>query len=84
MVIDETPVVLIEWQDIVGMGSGWVTHQEIMEAQPATMVTVGWVLRETEDFLVVGATVEIGGDGQLGDVSVIPKAVVVRRLPLGA
>jgi hypothetical protein len=80
----ETPLapVLIEWLDIVGVDSAWLSRDDLESLEPTLMVTAGWVLKETEEFLVIAGTLEVGGDLQVGNVNCIPKSVVVSRKPL--
>lgn len=46
-------LVLIEWVDSSG-GSGWIPVDEI-EEEPIIIRSVGWVLRETKDIIVIAA-----------------------------
>ena len=74
--------VLVEWLDIVGVDSAWLSRDDLEALEPTLMVTTGWVLKETSEFLVIAGTMEVGGELLVGNVNCIPKAVVVSRKPL--
>ena len=74
--------VLIEWLDIVGVDSAWLSRDDLESLEPTLMATTGWVLKETSEFLVIAGTLEVGGELQVGNVNCIPKSVVVSRKPL--
>ena len=40
------------------------------------MITAGWLVKDTEDFLVIASTLEDAEDGHLGNVNCIPKGVI--------
>lgn len=70
-------LILIEWLDPASaMDSGWKDIEELKEqARPVMMKSVGWVLDETEEYLLLAA--HIGSDQCDGDL-VVPRSCVVR------
>jgi hypothetical protein len=54
-------LVLVEWQDSRQPSGGWRWADEYEEPEPVLCLTVGWLLRETDDALLVVQN--------LGDVS---------------
>jgi len=67
--------VSVEWLDICGV-SDWMTLKEASTVEPITMLTLGWIVRDTPDTLVVASTVS--PDNHLGSVHAIPKGCIQR------
>lgn len=66
---------VLEWVDILG-DSSW--HEGPLEkAEPATCVTCGWLVLETDKKLILADSK--GKDGGWGGLTVIPAGVVVSR-----
>jgi len=70
-------IVIVVWKDIITRAD-WVGDRDavINEMYPMPCVTVGWLLLDTEEFVIVVDSAS--KDRDYGGVSVIPKAVVVR------
>ena len=69
---------VVHWCDIVCVEEPWITPEEADDLQPAKMITVGWLVKDTEEFLVLASTFEDAKDPQLGNVNCIPKGVISR------
>ena len=67
---------VVYWGDIVGVEDPWITGAEAAALEPARMITAGWLVKDTEDFLVIASTLEDAEDGHLGNVNCIPKGVI--------
>lgn len=67
---------VVHWCDIVGVDDPWITGAEADALQPARMITAGWLVKDTEEFLVIASTLEDAEDPQLGNVNCIPKGVI--------
>jgi hypothetical protein len=70
--------VVVHWSDIVGVEDAWITQADAEELMPAQMITAGWVIKDTEDYLVIASTLEEAEAPLLGNVNVIPKGVIRR------
>lgn len=70
----------IYWRDISGLSDRWMDKEELIEeAQKAfntECITVGWVIHETDDYLLVSATTD--QDGEYHDASMIMKSVILK------
>ena len=78
--------VKVIWKDIAGVSSGdnsgaWLSKEEALEESQklfdSEYITIGEIIQETKDFIVIAATKDLEGD-LYSDVSMIPKSVVVR------
>ena len=54
----------------------WMAAEEAADMEPIPMLTVGWVLKETETYVVLVGTRSNDGEGLVGDINCIPKALV--------
>ena len=68
---------LIRWTDSVGLSSGWQDMEDALEIEPSIVVSVGTILREEEDYLVIASSWSAAR--QFGGVLAIPKASIVER-----
>lgn len=66
---------LFEWQDITGIDSPWATESEVKELVPALIQTVGTIVHEDSDYITIAGSV--GKDGELGNVSCIPRGCLI-------
>lgn len=71
-------LVIVHWIDTVGHGDNtWLTVGEVMEVKPSPMVTVGFLMKETNDYVVVAATkAEQVDDDIFGNVNAIPRSCI--------
>jgi hypothetical protein len=74
----------IHWLDIVG-GKDWYSLKEAVSFAKkkfkTTYYTVGYLIYEDKDMVVVASTytIEDDGDYSFNDVSMIPKSVVIKK-----
>lgn len=67
-------LVLIQWVDITGADGPWSDLEEAKELTPALMTSIGRVVVDREDSVVIAST--WGSDGELGNLNCIPKSAV--------
>ena len=70
---------IIHWTDTTGQGDQqtWLSSGEVAEMQPCEMVTVGYLLVDDEDYIVVAATRSTDPeDDAFGNVNAIPKCCI--------
>ncbi len=71
----------IYWKDIDGLSETWMSREDLIVAGKAsfdeTCISVGEVLFENEDFLIIASTFD--GVEMWHDASMIMKSVVVKR-----
>ncbi len=82
MLKDKLDLYYIEWVDSRSGHASWV-HLEDLESDYCTLSSVGWAIKETDDFIHLMA--HIGDDPKqgCGDM-VIPKCCIVYQKPLSA
>lgn len=73
-------VVLVKWQDITGADTAWMTKAEAARMLPAVMTSIGVILEDNTELLVLASTWEEGED-LFSEVFVIPRAVVLSIKP---
>jgi hypothetical protein len=81
--------VRVIWRDISGIdsadnSSSWFTKKQLLakgqELFEHEYITIGEIIVDTKDFIVIGATTDNDKEEPLySDVSMIPKAVVIRQ-----
>ena len=70
--------VLITWNDITSCDAAWMSLEEAMEYKPSPIQTLGWIIEDNEDYIVVIGSVSTEEDDRVcGSVCAIPQAVVV-------
>lgn len=68
------PLLLVDWIDITGNDEKpWMTLEEAQAFTPAPMTTVGFLIRETPDFLTLCSTL---GQEEAGNLNCIPKGCI--------
>ena len=70
----------VRWLDAYEMESGWHSMGDAMKITPPEVCSVGYVLKETEDYILLAA--DIGSDkmdNDVGRVQVIPGQWVVDK-----
>jgi len=65
----------ITWTDSSSM-DGWTCYETVLSLEPAAIKSVGYVVKETTQFIVVAS--HLGPDGVDGIMS-IPKACITGR-----
>ena len=73
-------VELIEWRDSASL-DGW-GHEEISGPMPC--VTAGFLLRETDDYVVLVQSLALILNGEMDQQFAIPKSCITRRRRLKA
>ena len=68
-----TEKVEIEWVDAYEMESGWHTIEEAEKATPPTVFSLGYVVKETKEFIIIAGDKGRKGDSDCGRVQVIPR-----------
>jgi len=70
----------VKWLDAYEMESGWHSLQDAMKTTPPEVLSVGYVLKETKEYLLLAA--DIGSDkmdNDVGRVTVIPGQWIVDK-----
>ncbi len=68
-------LVLITWVDAATDGHGWRPLDKIKSIVPPTVLSVGWIIKETPDFITIIASY-MDNDNVDGD-TVIPKGMIL-------
>lgn len=66
----------VEWLDAVS-DDGWVASKEI--ADPQHMITRGWVIAETAEYVKLAATIYADSDETVGGTQTIPAGMIVSK-----
>ena len=74
-------LVLITWIDAATEGHGWRSLERIKAQVPPTVLTVGWIVKETENHITVISSY-MDNDNVDGDI-VIPTGMIISRQVLG-
>lgn len=69
------PFVEIEWEDAMSLDE-WVRPDKM--PHPPLVVTRGWLVQETERYLVLAGTYGIDPHLEFGEVRVLPKGMIVK------
>ena len=73
--LKKRPLVLVTWRDITSTHTGWFDSTEGLTT--AIVKTPGWILEETDEYMIVASTAGWHGkDGLLSFDTVIPKGCV--------
>jgi len=79
--------ILVEWIDSAQPISAWMFLEKKPSLEIIQCVSVGWVVGETDDVLMLAPNlgdIESGGSGQASGFIRIPKSAVTRRVELMA
>lgn len=66
---------LVTWLDIVSHDGAWMDISEAKEYKPHPIQTVGWVIEDAEDYIVLVSSKD--NEELVGSVCAIPKSVIV-------
>ena len=66
----------IEWIDAYEMESGWHDLKDAEKITPLTVFSLGYVVKDTKEFIIISADIGRKGDSDCGRVQVIPKPLV--------
>ncbi len=67
---------IVTWSDISSRAD-WVDEEEVDKAAPEVCLTVGWIIRDSPDQIVIADSVTESGDW--GGITVIPKSVIKKK-----
>jgi len=72
------PLMKVVWIDTVETSDGsWQSKEELLESTPASIDSVGYMIKQNEDYIVIAADKATKDDDDLfGRCQVIPKGVV--------
>ena len=76
--LQELPLVIVHWIDPECSGTGWQDKDDFYkwcDDPLKTVQTVGWLVRDGEDRIVVLSTM---GSDEMGEAHKIPKSLVVK------
>ena len=79
--------ILVEWIDSAQPISAWMFLEKKPSLEIIQCVSVGWVVGETDDVLMLAPNlgdIKSGGSGQASGFIRIPKSAVTRRVELMA
>ena len=73
---------IILWNDISGQERPWLTHEEAISLEPILMKTVGYIIHEDDEKIVVCSTMATDEE-HYGNVNAIPRGVILAMRDLG-
>ena len=66
----------ITWLDITNKPDPWISLEEALEMTPAKMQTLGWIIYDSGDHIIIASTIDTLED-MVGDVNCIPKGTIL-------
>ena len=69
-------IIIINWQDTTHSDEPWLSTEDAKNLKPAEMTTIGTLIEDREDSVVVAGS--WGDAGEAGDVNCIPKSAIKR------
>jgi hypothetical protein len=72
------PLQIVVWDDHAGPAN----HVDAREVTLVTRVTVGWVVRETDDHIVIASTLD-DDSSSFSDMNALGKGMILSRKDLG-
>jgi len=69
-------LVQVEWLDITASERPWMEQEEAEGLRPASIVTVGKLVADKENYVIVASS--WGVEGELGNVNCIPKQALTK------
>ena len=73
------PLELIKWVDHTGFNE-WKTLAEVKEIDLIIIETVGWIVNETPDAVVIVSTLEVDGERCHSDFCIYKPAILSRQV----
>ena len=70
-------LILITWVDAATDGHGWRPIEKIRSLVPPTVLSVGWIVKETDDYVTIISSY-MDNDNVDGD-TLIPKGMITSR-----
>ena len=77
---DNAELTLVTWNDSARYNTGWTDKKNVMDAGLHQVFTVGFIIEDAKDYIVLTATV---CEGKCHDVFVIPTGCIISRKYLG-
>jgi len=74
-------LVIVDWLDITSHDGAWLDIEEAKKYVPSRMRTVGFLLKEEPDYIVVVSTVSDDLD-TVGSANAIPRGCLISISPL--
>lgn len=83
MPLKAAPLLMIEWVDSCG-SSGWHSPADYEDWEPSACVSVGWLMRETDQGLAIAPHVSNVDerDEKVDGLFMIPKVAITKRTVL--
>ncbi len=72
----------IEWIDAYEMGSGWQELEDALKITPPKIWSLGYIVKETKEFITISADKGRKGDSDCGRVQLIPKSWIKKVILL--
>lgn len=66
----------VKWSDSASY-RGWRSEEEVKKLRPLSCTTIGFLIDETDEFIVLSQTV--ADDGDLSETIVIPKICIIHE-----
>tara|TARA_R100000900_G_scaffold91638_1_gene71343 strand:+ start:209 stop:454 length:246 start_codon:yes stop_codon:yes gene_type:complete len=78
------PLVKVVWIDTVETSdSSWQSKEELLQETPASIDSVGYMIKQNDDYIVIAADKATKDDDDLfGRCQVIPKGVVKQMIEI--
>ncbi|KKN01443.1 hypothetical protein LCGC14_1127690 [marine sediment metagenome] len=70
-------VIKITWRDCTSQ-HGWYSQQEAIEIHLESIQTIGWLVEENEDVVIIG--VSLAEDGKIGNITIIPRGCILKMV----
>jgi hypothetical protein len=68
----------VMWSDHAG-GDGWRVTNEVMCLEPVKLISAGWIIRETDEFLTLLPHLGLDGGNHRGDICLVKSAITHRK-----
>ena len=73
--MDEYRLVKVVWKDIQGLDETWVDISDVLEFEPVSIETVGWIVVESEEYYTILSS--LSADKTFGgSITSVPKGCV--------
>ena len=74
-------MVKVFWLDAASHAS-WKTQEEVESIRPEACVTIGFVIKKTEDYITVASTYSPDGTHRWNDISTIPTVFALKIIKM--
>jgi len=72
---------LFKWLDITSQSEPWMSLDDALEMKPAVMMSVGWIVKETPEYITIASTYDTDEE-LVGDVNCIPRKTIMEIIPV--